>query len=392
MFKRKRIKIIDAVILLLFVAYLAFYMKDHVSAVLSGFDLASTANTTIGKIISISLLLLANIRSLKSKSKVPQKIKIAFVCWCFYIPISNLYNQVEFSEVINITFQQWLWPSIFIYFYHYSQDDYSTLALKVLFFILTLFMSFQVYLEAEMIRTNITVASMLQVNEIYYLVLMLPWILLFEGKYYKVIKIVLFILILWLTFYSLKRTAMVAVAFAVAFYLFAIFRQGKMKLSTMVTLCVVLYIGYNLLLTVNTEFDGRIFERFGSMEEDKGSGRLEIFEDVINAISNFDVFGILFGGGRGNIGQYTHGYSAHNEYLEVLFSWGIVGLLLYILFIMRLTLHYIREGAELNIYPLKLASIGIFLAMSLTSHLVIYPYLFCILTSFWGFCLSPKKQ
>lgn len=388
----KRLKKLDICILVLFVAYLAFYMQDHVSAVLSGFDLASTGNSTVGKAISISLLALANVRSYISRSKLPHSFKTILACWCVYIPISNLFNQTDLTEVFNITFQQWLWPSIFLYFYNYSQDGETDTLLKTLFVVLTLFFSFQVYLEANMIRDSIAIASMLQVNEIYYLVLVLPWIFLFNGKYYNMIKIVLLVLILWLTFYSLKRTAMVAIGFAFFAYLLALLRQGKLKFSTVLGLSVLLIIGYNLLISVNAEYGGRIFERFGDMESDQGSGRIDIYKNVLEAIYNFDIGNFLFGGGRGNIGQYTHGYSAHNEFLEVLFSWGVLGLILYIIFLVKLFIKYISSDKHMDIYPLKIASLGIFVAMSITSHLVIYPYLFCILTSFWGYCLCYEKK
>lgn len=388
----KRQKILDICILILFVAYLAFYMQDHVSAVLCGFDLASTGNTAVGKAISISLLVLANIRSYTSKSNLPHSLKAILACWCVYIPISNMFNQTEVAEIFNITFQQWLWPSILLYFYNYSQDGETDILLKILFVGLTLFMSFQVYLEANMIRDSIAIASMLQVNEIYYLILILPWIFLFNGKHYNVIKILLLVLILWLTFYSLKRTAMVAVGFAFFAYLLALLKQRKLKVSTVFGISVLFIVSYNLLLSVNAEFGGRIFERFGDMESDQGSGRIDIYKDVIEAVNNFDIGHFMFGGGRGNIGKYTHGYSAHNEFLEVLFSWGVIGLILYIIFLVKLFVMFIRSDKHLNIYPLKVASLGIFIAMSITSHLVIYPYLFCILTSFWGYCLCYKNK
>lgn len=385
-------KILDVCILILFVAYLAFYMQDHVSAVLSGFDLASTGNTALGKAISISLLVLANIRSYTSKSKLPHSFKVILVCWCVYIPISNMFNQTEVAEIFNITFQQWLWPSILLYFYNYSQEGEIDTLLKILFVGLTLFMSFQVYLEANMIRDNVAIASMLQVNEIYYLILILPWIFIFDGKYYNVVKIILLVLILWLTFYSLKRTAIVAIGLAFFAYLLALLRQRKLKFTTIFGLIILLFIGYNLLMYVNAEYGGRIFERFGDMESDKGSGRIDIYKDVLGAIDNFGIGNFLLGGGRGNIGQYTHGLSAHNEFLEVLFSWGVIGLILYIIFIVKLFVVFIRSDKYLTIYPLKIASLGIFIAMSITSHLVIYPYLFCILTSFWGYCLCYKNK
>ena len=54
----KALKSTDIYILILFVTYIVYYLIDHITAVLAGFDLANTSESTLGKVVTIALFLL----------------------------------------------------------------------------------------------------------------------------------------------------------------------------------------------------------------------------------------------------------------------------------------------------------------------------------------------
>lgn len=114
---------------------------------------------------------------------------------------------------------------------------------------------------------------------------------------------------------------MLCLVLGILLYLFGLLKQGRMK-GTQIALIVSIMIGgYFLFDIVNDQSGGRITERIIATKTDKGSSRLDIYGRVFNAMDSFSIGDYLFGKGRGSIGKYTGGYSAHNEYLEV-FSHG----------------------------------------------------------------------
>ncbi|BDC06854.1 hypothetical protein GAIMETA21S03_27370 [Phocaeicola vulgatus] len=66
-----------------------------------------------------------------------------------------------------------------------------------------------------------------------------------------------------------------------------------------------------------------------------GSGRTKLWATGLNTFFQKDYFTILFGTGEGNAANmiYLNGiyYSPHNNYLELLFNYGVIGLSLFLL-------------------------------------------------------------
>lgn len=383
----KLFKSINTYVLILFVTYIVYYLADHITAVLAGFDLASTGSATLGKLVTIALFLLCIYKIHTATVKLRTSLKYLLIGWCSVVVLSNFLCLTDINQIINISFQQLLWPVILAYFYCAAKELPQNLvntAISVLF----LLCSYFVYQETIFMREFGQYAEQLQVNEIYFVVLIFPWVMSFEGKFFGKIKYVLLAIGLYLVFFSFKRTAMLCIALGIVLYLVGLLKQGRMKGSHFVLIIAIMLGGYLLFNFVNEQSGGRIVERIELTKTDKGSSRLDIYEKIFSAVDFFSLGDYLFGKGRGTIGKYTGGYSAHNEYLEVFFSWGLIALTIYLLFLLCILKNSTLVKKE-NI-PIYLMSLGIFLSMSITSHLVIYPYLFNILVSYWGFSLAKK--
>ena len=133
--------------------------------------------------------------------------------------------------------------------------------------------------------------------------------------------------------------------------------------------------------------DGAAVERVENLEEDEGSGRLERYKDVLRLLRDEDNRGkIVLGHGyrtvEDSLGESS---SAHNDFLEVLYDYGIIGLLLFVLFHLALIKRvlYLRK-IESEFMEGYAVSYAIFFIMSMVSHLIIYPTYFIFLTSYWG--------
>jgi O-antigen ligase len=129
-----------------------------------------------------------------------------------------------------------------------------------------------------------------------------------------------------------------------------------------------------------------VLERLESMAEDQGSGRLDIYSETIKYIANSTPWQTLMGHGYVSTRDIlASGKSAHNDWLEVQFDFGAVGLLLYALLhacLIRKSHSLIRGRSPLA--AAFAASYALFFFMSMTSHLIIYPTYYLFLVAFWG--------
>lgn len=389
----KYFKSLDTYIIGLFISYIIYYAQNHAKAVLSSFELTDAGETLIGKLLTICLFILMAYRINNNKIALPLNIKSPLIAWMIITTISNFLFLNSYGQAINTSFQQILWPTVFFYFYHCGEFlSKNSNLYNVVVLVLFIFLSVIIYSETIFLRTFGQYAQQIQINEIYFILLMLPWILGICGnRLWLIVKVVLLLITVWFVFFSLKRTAMLGLVFAVLFYLAAIYYQKKIRFKTLVFIIIIAIIGNFIFDSVNEEFGGRIVERVESIKTDKGTGRLEIYDNVFNAIGQWGIPEYLFGEGRGNIGFYTGGLSAHNEFLEVFFSWGICGFFAYLIFLCRTFKIFYRNKYYVDL-PMVYSSIGIYLAMCITSHLVIYPYLFNLVVGFWGYHLFRVKN
>ncbi len=85
--------------------------------------------------------------------------------------------------------------------------------------------------------------------------------------------------------------------------------------------------------------------------------------------------------------------SAHNEYLEIIYDYGLIALIVYlglwIYVIKQFIFHYRNDTVYFIPYAL---SICIFAVMSVVSQLVLYVSYFLYLVMFWGIVQAGKER
>ena len=154
---------------------------------------------------------------------------------------------------------------------------------------------------------------------------------------------------------------------------------------------LIVGIGFGIFNYVDIETGGYISQRLENIGEDQGSGRLDVYENVFNLYETKDWNNKLFGSGfnsvikdnyfGGSIGMFRN-ISAHNDFLEVLYDFGIIGLFIYLVYVIRIVrLAFSVKNINENYYQANIAMLIIFFVMSMVSHLMLYPtyYVFLII-------------
>jgi hypothetical protein len=170
-------------------------------------------------------------------------------------------------------------------------------------------------------------------NLAYNVLVFLPWFALLPGKWARRVGTGLVCLVVSI---SMKRGAIIALsAMMITWGLvdgLVRKRVGKAIAKTIVVMIVFCI----ALLCIDSWTGGYLSQRFSLESLKSGSGRYLIYKHALADISQRTLSLFVIGRGSGSSGEIL-GISAHNDWLEFLFSFGMVGLLYYALLYCVLT-------------------------------------------------------
>lgn len=205
--------------------------------------------------------------------------------------------------------------------------------------------------------------------EAYYMLTLLPLIILFIKK-----KNIYFIMTFVCLILAAKRTGLITYCVAILYYYYSLQPKISNKIKVLFAFLIsagIVYIAASAVFPNQVE---RVFNRFSEIEEDGGSGRDLIFERVCIAIFEGDTTELMIGHGYNTVvkSDVNNGYSAHNDFLEVLYDFGFIGFILY------MTLYYRLWSISKSTYLSRIHKIAckqtfiIMFLLSLTSHLILF--------------------
>lgn len=230
------------------------------------------------------------------------------------------------------------------------------------------------------------------INSVYYVILLVPFMFVCP---YKCMKLAIVITAGLVTILSAKRTAMIALVLCVVIPLLLENENRRKKRASIIFLiCTVLVILLSLNY-VSKVVDITIFDRFSTLLDDGGSGRLDTYKIVWQEFKDSSFNQQIFGHGYNAVYlNHISKSSAHNDFLEILYDYGVIGIMAYVAMLGYMVRH-IRYLYRVR-HPFKnmcLSGMIIYLIMSMFSHLIIYPtYIVFLLLNFsMGYMESQKK-
>lgn len=201
-------------------------------------------------------------------------------------------------------------------------------------------------------------------NSFYFILMPLPIVLLMKKN--NLLKILAICMSFYLCILSLKRSALVAIILiAVIYIFFEILINTKSRLyGLMIVAGLILFTPQFIDVKRISESYTTTMERMDNITEDGGSGRFQI-------VDNFFMNDIYDGGiilGRGFMGyhdKYPSVIAAHNDLIEIFYSYGIIGLIALIVFICWMCKRTILLLKEHN--PIVLSYLTAFILLVLYS-------------------------
>lgn len=299
---------------------------------------------------------------------------IHMVCllWLMVMPVIMYLNHNSLADTVRVI----LWPLLFETTYLCCQLRRSRSTFFRYVFIILAIIGAGYFLETRIGANH-------QTNTIYFCFLTLPW-LMFNTK--KRTMIIILFVFTALCLLSMKRSVMLAVVMVWAFYFLYGMKSKRSQLYTIVISILILGGVYLVYDKIDDMSGGYLTEHVNKEETDEGKGREAIWAITINMIQTSSPGKLITGHGHFGVRQNSFlEISAHNDFLEVVYDYGLIIFFLYLClwgYVIRRAF-YLFKARSIFFLPYA-TSLSIFLVMSMVSHLILYTTYFNYLVMFWG--------
>lgn len=320
-----------------------------------------------------------------------------------YIIINTILNFLgkDVSSFSTAMLEAIWWPSCFILFYTLVGGGYyivnvskklsvfAWILIIVNFsFVLWNFLTFNVYIRDLGSNANL----------IFFITCLLP-IFAFIPK--NSIRDIIYAFVLIICILSLKRSAIISCVLVFIIDLLVEFRTStRQKVVVLLLSAVVVFGLFSAVTFVQDSLGISVIDRFQSIENDGGSGRADIYPLVWNHFKEFPLLYKLIGHGQNmvvgdkicyGLGLGGNYLSAHNDFLEILYDFGIIGFILYLIFLYRVY-KMTKKWRDINrvYYKVGLIGLTVTIVISMFGHLVIYSTYYSYIVSLWGIMESRR--
>lgn len=174
-------------------------------------------------------------------------------------------------------------------------------------------------------------------NVIFWSLCLVPVVFLFKNKTIQILFISIETVLVMVT---MKRSAVISMALLLVLFIITIFSKNnnESRLSRSISKTWTILIAVIIFSVFSPKLSG-LYEnnkqRFERIEEDGGSNRVNVWNDTFKGLSNSNIMVIVFGHGVASSQEIIGHTSAHNDFLTLLLEFGIIGGLMYLLFIIK---------------------------------------------------------
>ncbi|WP_166385470.1 O-antigen ligase family protein [Polaribacter sp. 11A2H] len=283
-------------------------------------------------------------------------------------------------------------PLTFLGFYGVFRKSNFNKLLPRLFIPIFLALVYVYYTQYSVLIASLDIENKAY-NSSYVPLFVLPIILCLEKKWLRTGAIVLVAIVI---LSSNKRGGFVGFSLAMILYFIitgAISTKRVSMIKKMAIVFILLFGIWKIYDFIESSSDNFFLYRLEKLQEDGGSGRVDIYMQVLNGIVDSNFVELLLGHGDNQVAYLTReGYSSHNDFLEVLYCYGIL------VFFIYLMLHYLLIKKALFLFKSKnkfagpmSVSVVIFFIFSMISHVIIYQY-FIFLVIFWAMVIGTTDR
>ena len=321
------------------------------------------------------------------KGKMPYNARwmTAFLLYVLLISLFHGFIGGFHRKTAVFTYAQ---PLLFLYVEYYAQQNGNVRKLTpVLVKSLAAWITILFFWYYRIVIAY-TMESLYTTNSSYYMLYLMPMFFLFLKEKYRNLA---FIIMLIMIVMSAKRGGMFALVLGFLAYSYTSRISNRKGFIRFLLLVGVLIDAFILM---DNYMGGLVVERYEETFDDEGHGRLGIWALVWTMIQDSDWQHSLFGHGFGSVTiDNGIGFSAHNDYLEIIYDFGWVGLVLFVVALVAWIVYALRLiKLKSNLAPILMMAILILITQCTFSHIVIYIQNFNLFTLFFGALSGMEKR
>ncbi len=381
----------------LYIVFAIFFIilkEEMLSIVANSLD-TSISYATVGRIYYVLLAFFVLVYILfyykKLKGRITDSILGLFVCiyaLTFLHSVSFPLQSIAYYIIIPMP------VLLFVFMANVSSYIRGEKVFDQVFVVVFSLLAFY-YFQSYDIRSQALYA--LTSSSAYVVLYFLPFLLCGNNKAIKYLAIIVTVVVILLSY---KRAGIIALAVAlVAYWLVDTYivsngDKKKPRIVGLVMFLLLVVVCYMVFMGIESETDNHLVNRFQSISEDKGSGRIDVYRTTWNMIMESDMTGLLFGHGWNSVLRDSPlKLSAHNDLLEVIYEFGFIvaGIYIYMLYqLLSFAKKLIKEHSRFA--PAFIASLVIFFVNSMVSHILIYSNYMSVFTAFWAYVYIKARQ
>lgn len=290
---------------------------------------------------------------------------------------------LNYNGLSNI-FSVFLWVIVFRQISYMKIDDNKLHMISLIMSVMCNLLSYiYIFDILPQIKYMENVTRIGAINSIYYILISFPFIFLFRNWLWSMLFSIL-PLLAFIT--SGKTTCMLCGSAIVLYYIIHNFRS--LRFYSRILFVIVVYV-IGCFAAKYVDFSSLLYSTQDDFSSG-GNGRFEIFSKVSDLLMyESDFSSIIFGHGVNAISR-TIGIGGHNDFLEVFYCYGIVGLLSFIIFLANLVrgISLLENKTIRTSYVISLISL---LFALLASKLIATQIGLLPLSIFWGILFANNR-
>lgn len=316
---------------------LAYTLYDYLNSGNSGFDDSNRGGVYLFLILLVgySFIYLFFHRPIHLFAQPFTRLMLLLTVWLI---ICNLVNgRLGWIMYVHLFLSIWWFFSyLFINTYCSINPGAVDYIIDAFSMLLLLYLYFAIVSQSRIL--DIRETEYVVMNYAYNILAFIPIVLLLKNKTIKYILLGIAIVAIFLSY---KRGPLVILPFMYLLYQHGLPNSKKNFIKQLLGLLIAVVLFILVYYIVDTASGGFLSSRFAKSELQYGSSRDELWSTAISDIASRDFFTLLIGKGSGSsIDLLTSG--VHNEWLEFLFSFGIIGVTLYFLFGVSLIKKFVK--------------------------------------------------
>lgn len=306
-------------------------------------------------------------------------------------------SMLEDGDILHQILTIMTWPMIYTLFYSYTMvalkktDEYTRETEKFKK-ILAAFIIVMAVVSIPLIQRNLSGQGRAGevIFPVYFFLTAMSMVIMFFPK-----KNLFWVVPCIMIIFTTKRAGLLVIVCGLFLSQIAEYHMAKTlkkKWKKMLTIAAISVVAVIAMVFLVQTFNLNILQRFMGISEDGGSGRIQIWDRVYLSYSSGSIFERLFGQGYQSVTRLMltgRAILAHNDYLEILHDYGIIGLVLFSIWLFQVLSNFVKMWYRRDRFlPSYCYTLSAMILLSVLSYFFIQSYLINFTACYLGIVMA----